>query len=79
MPVALAATLGQPLMSATLKLAGEELPITDIEDIPAAVHGLVSLIIDGGNCGIEPTSVVDLTGRFPVVLRSGKGPVEAFS
>jgi tRNA A37 threonylcarbamoyladenosine synthetase subunit TsaC/SUA5/YrdC len=49
--------------------------MTDAGEIYARLKGLVDVVIDGGNCGIEPTSVVDLTGRYPVVLRHGRGAV----
>ena len=77
-PKALIDELGEPMMSATLRVAGEPLPVTDVEDITAAIHAQVSVIIDAGNCGIEPTTVVDLTGSYPEVLRDGKGPSDLF-
>ncbi len=65
--------LRQPIMSCTLILPGEEFPVTDAEDIRDTLEHQVDLIIDGGHCGIEPTTVIDLTGDVPVVKREGKG------
>ncbi len=65
--------LRQPIMSCTLILPGEEFPVTDAEDIRDTLEHQVDLIIDGGHCGIEPTTVIDLTGDAPVVKREGKG------
>ncbi len=65
--------LAQPLMSCTLILPGEELPVTDVDDVRSQLEKQVDLIIDGGNCGIEPTTVIGLTGDVPVLRRQGKG------
>jgi len=65
--------LNQPLMSCTLILPGEELPVTDAEDIRELLDNQVDLIIDGGNCGVEPTTVISLTEEVPVLRRQGKG------
>ncbi len=65
--------LRQPIMSCTLILPGEEFPVTDAEDVRDRLEHQVDLIIDGGHCGIEPTTVIDLTGDAPVVKREGKG------
>jgi len=65
--------LRQPLMSCTLILPGEELPVTDAEDVRAQLEHHVDLIIDGGHCGIEPTTVIRMTGDSPVLRREGKG------
>jgi tRNA threonylcarbamoyl adenosine modification protein (Sua5/YciO/YrdC/YwlC family) len=70
---ALLAELGQPLMSCTLIMPGEELPVTDAEDIRSQLEKQVDLIIDGGPCGIEPTTVIRLTEGSPQILRHGKG------
>ncbi|MDP7270211.1 MAG: L-threonylcarbamoyladenylate synthase, partial [Gammaproteobacteria bacterium] len=77
-PQALLAELNEPLMSSSLKLPGEELPMTDIDEMFARLQGEVDLIIDSGSCGIVPTTVVDLTGEFPVVVREGKGGHQDF-
>lgn len=65
--------LGQPIMSCTLIMPGEELPVTDAEDIRSRLEKHVDLIIDGGHCGIEPTTVIRLTDGVPVLRRQGKG------
>jgi len=70
---ALLEELGQPLMSCTLIMPGEELPVTDAEDIREQLDKQVDVIIDGGHCGIEPTTVIGLTGDVPVLRRQGKG------
>ena len=71
--------LGEPLMSSTLLLPGDSLPLTEAEDIQARVQDLVDAIIDGGACGVEPTSVIDLSRDEVTVLRKGKGDVSAFA
>ena len=76
---ALLAALGEPLMSSTLSLPGGEVPLTDPEEIRDALEHRVDAIIDGGNCGIEPTSVLDLSQGEVVVVRKGKGSVAAFA
>jgi tRNA threonylcarbamoyl adenosine modification protein (Sua5/YciO/YrdC/YwlC family) len=74
----LLAELGEPIMSSTLLLPGEEAPMTDAQEIKARLEHSVDLVIDGGHCGFEPSSVVDLSGEAPVVIRRGKGDVSAF-
>ena len=71
--------LGEPLMSSTLLLPGDALPLSDPEEIRSRVENLVDAIIDGGACGVEPTSVVDLSRGEIAVLRKGKGDVSAFA
>ena len=70
---ALLTELGEPILSSTLLLPGDELPHTDADEIRELLEHQVDLILDGGSCGIEPTTVVDLTGPEPVVTRKGKG------
>jgi tRNA threonylcarbamoyl adenosine modification protein (Sua5/YciO/YrdC/YwlC family) len=65
---------GQPLMSTSLILPGAEFPETDAVDIREKLERQVDLIIDGGHCGVEPTTVVDLTEAAPRVIRQGRGP-----
>ncbi len=77
-PAAILAALGEPIMSSTLLLPGDDIPLTDAEEIYARLRGRVDLVIDGGNCGVEPTSVIDLTGGSPLVLREGRGKVADF-
>lgn len=70
--------LETPLMSTTLILPGAHSPLSEPEAIKDLLGNQTDLIIDGGNCGHEPTTVVDLTGDYPVILREGKGDPEAF-
>lgn len=75
---ALLAELGEPILSSTLLLPGDEMPLTDVQEIRERLERRVDLILDGGPCGIVPTTVVDLTGPAPVVTRAGKGSLEPF-
>ena len=70
--------LAEPIMSSTLLLPGDDVPMTDAAEIYQRLHGQVDLVIDGGNCGIEPTTVIDFTAGYPVVVRQGRGDVSAF-
>jgi tRNA threonylcarbamoyl adenosine modification protein (Sua5/YciO/YrdC/YwlC family) len=76
---ALLAELQQPLLGTTLMLPGAEEPMNDPEEIREALQKQVDLVIDGGACSLLPTSVVDLTGESPVVLREGRGDVSLFT
>jgi tRNA threonylcarbamoyl adenosine modification protein (Sua5/YciO/YrdC/YwlC family) len=69
-------TLGKPLMSSTLILPGDDMPLTDPYDIRDTLEHALDLVIDGGYCGFEPTTVVDLTDDEAVVVRQGLGPVD---
>jgi tRNA threonylcarbamoyl adenosine modification protein (Sua5/YciO/YrdC/YwlC family) len=75
---ALLADLGEPLMSVTLIMPGEEYPLIDPYDIRDTLQHEVDLVIDGGYCGMEPTTVVDLADETPMVLRVGKGDIAPF-
>ena len=70
--------LGEPLMSVTLMLPGDELPMTDPELIRERLEREVDLVIDGGICGHEPTSVIDLADDIPVIVREGRGDIAPF-
>ncbi|HUY83697.1 MAG TPA: L-threonylcarbamoyladenylate synthase [Steroidobacteraceae bacterium] len=74
----LLAELGEPVMSSTLLLPGEAVPRTDAAEIHALLGNNVDLVLDGGNCGLVPTSVIDLSSGQPVVMRRGRGDVTPF-
>lgn len=69
--------LGEPIMSSTLLLPGDDLPLTDPYDIEERIGHVIDLIIDAGPTGIEPTSVIDLSQGTVEVLRVGRGDVSA--
>jgi tRNA threonylcarbamoyl adenosine modification protein (Sua5/YciO/YrdC/YwlC family) len=71
--------VGEPLMTSTLMLPGEELPMTDPYDINETLGHQLDLVVDGGFCGFEGTTVVNLTDDLPVVTRHGAGDATAFS
>jgi tRNA threonylcarbamoyl adenosine modification protein (Sua5/YciO/YrdC/YwlC family) len=71
--------LGEPVMSSTLLLPGEELPRTDAREIYDILERQVDLVLDGGNCGLVPTSVIDLSGAGAEVVRVGRGDVAPFA
>jgi tRNA threonylcarbamoyl adenosine modification protein (Sua5/YciO/YrdC/YwlC family) len=75
---ALLAELGEPLLSSTLLLPDDELPLNDGQEIRDRLERQVDLILDCGSCGITPTTVVDLTGVAPVVTRQGRGSLQPF-
>jgi len=75
-PLLLLEELGEPIMSSTLLLPGDDLPMTDAREIHEHLLHQVDAVIDGGNCGLDPTTVVDIAGDAPVVLRTGKGTLE---
>lgn len=75
---ALLAELGEPLISSTLQMPGDELPLNDPLQIREIMENRVECIIDGGNCGFEPTTVVDLEGQVPKILRRGAGDTAHF-
>ena len=73
---ALLAELGEPLMSSTLILPGQDRPETDANDIRERLENDVDLVIDGDNCGLEPTTVIDLVEGSLQVVRKGRGSDE---
>lgn len=75
---ALLAELDQPILSTTLILPGAEEPLTDPEEMREALDKQVDLIIDGGFCGLDTTTVVDMIAEPPQVIRVGKGDVSLF-
>lgn len=75
---ALLAELGEPLLTTTLQLPGRSEPLNDPEEIRELLGSRLELIIDGGFGALEPTTVVDLSGDAPVVLREGRGDPAPF-
>ncbi|MFH1044014.1 MAG: L-threonylcarbamoyladenylate synthase [Pseudomonadota bacterium] len=76
--LALLTAVNEPLLSATLILPGDALPLNDAEGIRERLEHALDLVLDAGPCGIDPTTMVDLTGAFPQLLRQGKGRAEPF-
>jgi tRNA threonylcarbamoyl adenosine modification protein (Sua5/YciO/YrdC/YwlC family) len=77
-PQLLLELLGEPLMSSTLLMPGEEIPLTDGEAIRERLGGELDAIIDAGHCGIQPTTVVDLAESPPKIVRRGRGDTAPF-
>ena len=71
--------LGEPVMSSTLLLPGEELARTDAKDIYEKLEHSVDLVLDGGNCGLIPTTVIDLSTDRAIVVRAGRGSLSPFA
>ena len=76
--MALLTELREPLLSSTLLLRGDDYPLNDVDAIRERVDRRVDLVLDAGPCGLEPSTVVDLTADVPVVVRKGKGPTAGF-
>lgn len=76
--LALLEELGEPLLTTTLHLPGDDAPLTEGWEIQDRLDGVIDWILDGGHCGIEPTSVIDLTGATPELVRQGRGPLGLF-
>ena len=70
--------LGEPLMSTTMLLPGDEMPLIDPYEMDAILGTQVDVIVDGGYCGFEPTSVIDMVDEVPEVIREGRGDVSMF-
>jgi len=75
---ALLAELGGPLLSTTLQLPGDDQPLNDPYDIRDLLERQVDLIVDGGYGDVDTTTVIDLSGETPVLVRAGKGDVKPF-
>jgi tRNA threonylcarbamoyl adenosine modification protein (Sua5/YciO/YrdC/YwlC family) len=75
---ALLAELNEPLLSSTLIMPGEELPLNDPWEIRDRLERQVELVLDGGACGLEVSTVIDMTGEAPAVIREGKGSLHPF-
>ena len=76
---AMLSVLGEPIMSSTLLLPGDDIPMTSAEEIEIRIGHQVEVVVDCGPVGIEPTSVLDLSSGGVEVLRSGRGDVSAFT
>ncbi len=79
-PVALAllAELKEPLLTTTLQLPGDDTPLTEGWEIQDRLDNQLELILDAGHCGTEPTTVIDLTGSGPELVRAGRGSLAPF-
>lgn len=75
---ALVGELGEPLMSTTLLLPGDDLPISAGWEVRERLDSQVDGVVDAGDCGAEPTTVIDLSGSVPVILRDGVGQTDRF-
>ncbi|MFV5212755.1 L-threonylcarbamoyladenylate synthase [Azonexus caeni] len=76
--LALLEELNEPLLTTTLQLPGDDAPLTEGWEIQDRLDEQLELILDSGPCGIEPTTVVDLTGPSPELVRAGRGPLAPF-
>lgn len=76
---ALLSELDEPMLSTTLLLPGDETPLSDAAEIRARLERQLDLIVDGGACGTEPSTIIDLTEELPRVLRAGKGSLAPFA
>jgi tRNA threonylcarbamoyl adenosine modification protein (Sua5/YciO/YrdC/YwlC family) len=70
--------LNEPLLSMTLQLLGDDAPLNEAWEIRERLEHQVDLVIDAGACSVEPTSVIDLTGTVPLVVRRGRGDLTPF-
>ncbi|WP_153100696.1 L-threonylcarbamoyladenylate synthase [Paraburkholderia hayleyella] len=76
--LALLEALGQPLLGSTLIMPGDEMPLNDPEEIRQRLEKQIDLVIDGGACPREPSTVIDLSGPEPVLVRAGRGSAAPF-
>jgi tRNA A37 threonylcarbamoyladenosine synthetase subunit TsaC/SUA5/YrdC len=75
---AILAELGEPLVSSTLLLPGEDEPLTAGWEIKQRLDHAVDAVVDAGECGTVPTTVVDLSQDEPVIIRRGAGDPSRF-
>ena len=75
-PLALLGELNEPMLTSSLILPGDDLPLNDPEEIRDRLESRIDLVIEAGACGLEMTTVVDLTGPAPGLVRAGRGPLE---
>lgn len=76
--LALLAELDEPMLSSTLIVPGDSAPLSNGDEIRARVGHALDLVVDAGSCGTEPTTVVDLSGDAPVLVRKGRGSLALF-
>jgi tRNA threonylcarbamoyl adenosine modification protein (Sua5/YciO/YrdC/YwlC family) len=76
--LALLEAIGEPLIATTLILPSDDDPLNDPEEIRSRLEKQIDLVIDGGACPREPSTVIDLTGEEPVLVRAGRGSLEPF-
>jgi tRNA threonylcarbamoyl adenosine modification protein (Sua5/YciO/YrdC/YwlC family) len=76
--LALLAALDEPILSSTLMLPGDAEPLCDPEEICTRLDKVVDLVIDAGPCGGGMTTVINLAGGIPELVRAGRGPLEPF-
>lgn len=76
--LALLEELNEPLLSTTLQLPGDDAPLGDPAEIRIRLEKVIDLVVDAGVCGVSLTTVIDLTGVAPVVVREGKAPLAPF-
>ena len=77
--LALLESLGEPMLSTSLILPQDELPLSEMDEIKESLNDQIDVIIDGGACGMEETTVIDLLEGEPVLLRQGKGETHLVS
>lgn len=77
-PQLLLRELNEPIMSSTLLLPGDDLPQTDAREIRERLEHQVDVVLDGGHCGQEPTTVIDLASEVPAIVRKGRGDPRPF-
>jgi tRNA threonylcarbamoyl adenosine modification protein (Sua5/YciO/YrdC/YwlC family) len=76
--LALLDELGEPVIGTTLQLPGDEHMLSDPDEVQERLGKQVELVIDGGAGTLEPTTIIDLTGSEPMLLRQGRGDATAF-
>lgn len=76
--MALLAEMGEPVMTSSLIMPGDDLPLSDPYDIRQTLENQLDLIVDGGYCGFEATTVVDMSDETPVLVRQGVGDASVF-
>ncbi len=72
---ALLEELGQPLLATTLIPPGAVDPLNDPDEIRDQLQRQIEAVVDAGACPMQPTTVIDLTGEEPIVIREGRGPL----